>query len=60
VRGHGIDGQHDGIVQGNLLAGFCHLRDVEGDRWAVRFAQFVRKCSKNTNSPLDLRQASIR
>ena len=60
VRGHGIDGQHDGIVQGNLLAGFCHLRDVEGDRWAGRFAEFVRKCSKKTNLPLDLRQASIR
>ena len=46
LRGHGIDGQHDGIVQGNLLAGFSHLRDVEGDRWAARFAHFVRECRK--------------
>jgi len=46
LRGHGIDGQHDGIVQGNLLAGFSHLRDVEGDRWAARFARFVRECRK--------------
>ncbi len=47
VRGHGIDGQHDGIVQGNLLAGFSHLRDVEGHRWAGRFVAFVRACRKN-------------
>ena len=46
LRGHGIDGRHDGIVQGNLLAGFSHLRDVEGDRWAARFAHFVRECRK--------------
>ncbi len=46
VRGHGIDGQHDGIVQGNLLAGFSHLRDVEGHRWAGRFVAFVRACRK--------------
>lgn len=44
VRGHGMDGRHDGIVQGNLLAGFSHRRDVEGDRWAARFACFVRDC----------------
>ena len=46
LRGHGIDGHHDGIVQGNLLAGFSHLRDVEGDRWASRFVAFVRACQK--------------
>jgi cobyrinic acid a,c-diamide synthase len=46
LRGHGIDGEHDGIVQGNLLAGFSHLRDVEGDRWARRFVEFVRECRK--------------
>lgn len=42
LRGHGIDGHHDGIVQGNLLAGFSHLRDVEGNRWVARFVRFVR------------------
>ena len=42
LRGHGIDGQHDGIVQGNLLAGFSHLRDVESVRWAAPFVRFVR------------------
>ena len=41
-RGHGIDGERDGIVIGNLLASYGHLRDVEGCRWAERFVAFVR------------------
>jgi len=45
IRGHGIDGVHDGIVQGNLLAGFSHLRDVEANRWVTRFVEFVRRRS---------------
>jgi cobyrinic acid a,c-diamide synthase len=44
-RGHGIDGRHDGIVHKNLLASYAHLRDVEGNRWARRFVDFVRSCS---------------
>ena len=43
-RGHGIDGERDGIVIGNLLASYTHLRDVEGCRWAERFVAFVRDC----------------
>ena len=41
-RGHGIDGERDGIVIGNLLASYSHLRDVAGCRWAERFVAFVR------------------
>ena len=41
-RGHGIDGERDGIVIGNLLASYAHLRDVAGCRWAERFVAFVR------------------
>ena len=44
-RGHGIDGRHDGIVHKNLLASYAHLRDVEGNRWARRFVDFIRSCS---------------
>ncbi len=44
VRGHGIDGRHDGIVHRNLLASYAHLRDVAGNRWARRFVDFVRVC----------------
>jgi len=41
-RGHGIDGRHDGFVQGNLLASFAHLRSVTASPWAGRFVHFVR------------------
>ncbi len=42
-RGHGIDGRHDGLVIGNLLAGYAHLRSTGPDGWAPRFAAFVRQ-----------------
>jgi cobyrinic acid a,c-diamide synthase len=41
-RGHGIDGRHDGFVQGNLLASYAHLRSVAASPWAGRFVEFVR------------------
>ena len=50
LRGHGIDGRHDGIVRGNLLASYSHLRDVAGNHWAPRFVDFVRRCSLNPAS----------
>ena len=43
VRGHGVDGHHDGIVYKNLLASYTHLRNVAGNPWAARFVQFVRE-----------------
>ena len=46
LRGHGIDGKHDGLIYKNLLAGFSHLRDVEANSWAARFANFVRLSKK--------------
>ncbi len=42
-RGHGIDGEHDGIVIGRLLASYSHLRDAAGCRWADRFVSCVRR-----------------
>ena len=44
IRGHGLDGRHDGLVQGNLLASFSHLRDTDAHHWASRFVAFVRRC----------------
>jgi cobyrinic acid a,c-diamide synthase len=41
-RGHGMDGLHDGLVIGNLLAGFCHLRNTTANPWVVRFVKHVR------------------
>ena len=43
-RGHGIDGENDGIVYKNVLAGYTHLRDVDGHHWARRFVEHVRNC----------------
>ena len=47
LRGNGIDGKHDGLIHKNLLAGFSHLRNVEANSWATRFADFVRLSKKN-------------
>jgi cobyrinic acid a,c-diamide synthase len=44
VRGVGIDGAHDGVVQGHLLACYSHLRDVGGCGWTGRFVDQVRRC----------------
>lgn len=41
TRGHGIDGHNDGVVQGNLLASFAHLRTLAGTDWARHFIDFV-------------------
>jgi cobyrinic acid a,c-diamide synthase len=43
LRGHGVDGQHDGIIYKNTLASYVHLRDVENNRWTQRFVEFIRQ-----------------
>jgi len=47
MRGHGIDGRHDGIVYKNLLASYTHLRDVADNHWAARFVDFIRRHKRN-------------
>ncbi len=42
VRGEGIGAGRDGIVLGNLLASFCHLRATAANPWVDRFLNFVR------------------
>jgi cobyrinic acid a,c-diamide synthase len=45
-RGHGVDGQRDGIVYRNVLASYAHLRSGAGSDWAAQFVTFVRaQCS---------------
>lgn len=41
-RGAGIGKGRDGIVLGNLLANFCHLRATAANPWVERFLHFVR------------------
>jgi len=45
IRGNGIDGRHDGLLVGNLLAGFVHQRNTKANRWVERFVAFVRGTS---------------
>jgi cobyrinic acid a,c-diamide synthase len=42
LRGHGINGTHDGIMYKNMLACYTHQRHVESNPWAKRFIDFVR------------------
>jgi cobyrinic acid a,c-diamide synthase len=44
LRGHGIDGDRDGIVHKNLLASYTHLRDAGGNHWTRRFVAHVQAC----------------
>ena len=41
-RGHGVDGQHDGVCVHKLLASYSHLRSGAGSQWAPRFVAYVR------------------
>jgi cobyrinic acid a,c-diamide synthase len=49
-RGHGVDGVRDGIVAGNLMASFAHLRDTSRCRWAERFVGFIRRRAQGANA----------
>jgi cobyrinic acid a,c-diamide synthase len=42
LRGHGVDGQSDGIVYRNVLANYSHMRNVKANPWVERFVAFVR------------------
>jgi len=42
TRGHGINGQQDGLVLNNLLASYTHLRTIGNCYWADRFVAFIQ------------------
>ncbi|MBK7279228.1 cobyrinate a,c-diamide synthase [Candidatus Aalborgicola defluviihabitans] len=42
LRGHGVDGQRDGIVHRNVVASYSHLRNAAGSDWVDGFTAFVR------------------
>jgi cobyrinic acid a,c-diamide synthase len=50
-RGAGVDGRHDGIVIGSLMASFSHLRDTLTHPWVERFVDFVRRNRRVGSSP---------
>jgi cobyrinic acid a,c-diamide synthase len=47
LRGTGIDGENDGLVINNLLAGFAHHRNTVANPWVERFVTFVRERKQN-------------
>jgi len=54
VRGHGIDGRHDGLLVHNTIASYSHLRSVGGCNWAPNFVEFVervRRASRPASLP---------
>jgi cobyrinic acid a,c-diamide synthase len=42
VRGHGIDGKHDGYQRHNLLAAYAHRRGTGEQGWITPFLNQVR------------------
>ncbi|MCP4188334.1 MAG: cobyrinate a,c-diamide synthase [Gammaproteobacteria bacterium] len=43
-RGHGIDGNNDGIIVHNLLANYSHLRHTDACPWVDQFVNFISLC----------------
>jgi len=54
-RGAGISAGRDGIVLGNVVAGFSHQCNQANNAWAERFAGFVRSCQQAQLSRADIR-----
>ncbi len=45
LRGHGIDGAHDGLVHRRVLASYAHQRAVGGNDWPARFVGYAAACA---------------
>ena len=48
-RGHGINGEFDGIMYKNMLACYAHQRNVDSNPWVKRFIQFILINKSSTN-----------
>lgn len=51
-RGHGIGDGYDGLLGGNVLGAFTHLRGVGANRWPERFVAFVQRCAAGRGTAL--------
>jgi cobyrinic acid a,c-diamide synthase len=47
ARGFGADGQHDGIVSGNVFAAYAHLRNTRSSPWIDAFVGWMRRTTSN-------------
>lgn len=43
ARGHGVNGQGDGIMVHNTLAMYCHQRHTRNNPWVEQFVNFIRQ-----------------
>ncbi len=59
ARGHGLDGQVDGLVHRNVLAGYAHLRSLGPEGWAPAFVDFVRRCRDAANTAAQPETAGV-
>lgn len=57
-RGHGIDGTNDGIMIGNLLANYCHLRQTDTCEWVDQFVDFINQCKNSIHDDHDKQKRS--
>jgi cobyrinic acid a,c-diamide synthase len=57
ARGHGVDGKGDGIVIGNLLATYCHLRGAGERGWARALVGAARRRMNERHGPATARVA---
>ena len=46
VRGAGMGQHRDGLIVGNMLANYAHMRSVGASPWAPRFAAFCRAVTR--------------
>ena len=54
IRGHGIDGEHDGLIINNLTACFAHQRNLTSNCWAESFVAFVdQQKTTSQTGPVD-------
>lgn len=45
-RGQGVNGQYDGVVYRNVVAGYAHLRSTQASPWISQFVEFVKQQMK--------------
>lgn len=58
IRGAGIAGKKDGLIIGNTLATYAHMRSVGASPWAPRFVAFARRIRAAMPSRLCAQESS--
>ncbi len=43
VRGHGVCGNYDGLIYGNIFASYSHMRNSRSNPWVSQFVETVRR-----------------